>query len=261
MNSVAYVGMDVDKQKIAMALLEATAGKTRDLIVANEPQKVEHYFREALQEHDEVHACYEAGSCGFELYRQLTDLGVIVTVASPGSVPRKSGDRVKTDRRDARKLAKALRNGDLSAVYVPSVADEEARDYLRLYEDMKYDLNRANQRLLHFLLRHGTRWTEGRNWTDAHWRWLRRLEFDSSVARATYEEYLTQIVDLQEKCQRIGEEIERIADQDRYREQVQRLNKKFMRIVLRGRPSQIAATAVAREFAGFIWGAMVGKVA
>jgi transposase len=347
-----------------MALLEANGGKTRDQIVANEPEKITRYFREILGEHEEVHACYEAGSCGFELYRQLTDLGVIVMVASPGSVPRKSGDRVKTDRRDARKLAKALRNGDLSAVYVPSVNDEETRDYLRLYEDMKYDLKRAKQRLGHFLLRHGIRWSEGRNWTDAHWRWLRRLEFDSPVLRTTFQEYLTQIVDLKEKCERIGAEIEQIAQQERYREPVQRLkafkgvetlialslvveigkfdrfekaeqfmaflglvpsehssgdrrrvgsitkagnthlrkllvqaswhyrsyhpssrtlvkrrqglpadlvsyanragrrlNRKFLRIVFRGKPSQIAVTAVAREFAGFIWGAMVGQIA
>jgi transposase len=364
MNSVAYVGMDVDSRKIAMALLEAGAKQTEDRIVANEPQEVERYFSELVKRYETVYACYEAGSCGFELWRQVTELGVVITVVSPGSVPRKSGDRVKTDRRDARKLARALRNGDLSPVYVPSVADEEARDYLRLYEDMKYDLKRAKQRLLHFLMRHGIRWTEGSTWTDAHWRWLRRLEFDSSVARATYEEYLTQIVDLTEKCQRIAAEIERIAQQECYREPVRRLkafkgvetlialslvveignferfekaeqfmaflglvpsehssgerrrvggitkagnshlrklliqsawhyrsyhpnsrtllrrrqglpadlvsyanragrrlNRKFLRIVFAGRPSQIAATAVARELAGFMWGAMLNKVA
>lgn len=364
MNSVAYVGMDVDKQKIAMAMLRNGEKRTEDQIVANKPGEIKQYFAKLLREYDEVYSCYEAGSCGFELWRQVTDLGVVVTVASPGSVPRKSGDRVKTDKRDARKLAMALRNGDLSAVYVPTREEEEIRDYLRLYEDMKYDLKRAKQRLLHFLLRHGIRWTEGRNWTATHWRWLRRLEFNTAVARATYEEYRTQIVDLQEKCERIAAEIEEIAQQEAYREQVQRLkafkgvetlialslvveigrfdrfekaeqfmaflglvpsehssgdrrrvgsitkagnshlrkllvqtawhyrsyhpnsrtlvkrrqglpadlvsyanragrrlNKKFLRIVFRGRPSQVAVTAVAREFAGFIWGAMVGQVA
>lgn len=128
MNSVAYVGMDVDSRKIAMAVLEGGAKQTEDRIVANEPHEVDRYFSELVKRYKTVYACYEAGSCGFELWRHVTELGVVITVVSPGSVPRKSGDRVKTDRRDARKLARALRNGDLSSVYVPSVVDEEARD-------------------------------------------------------------------------------------------------------------------------------------
>ena len=363
-SSVAYVGMDVDNRKIAMAVLEARSSQTKDSMVVNERAKIEGYFGELLGQYEEIHACYEAGCGGFELYRQLSELGVVVSVVSPGSVPRKSGDRVKTDRRDARKLAKGLRNRDLSAVYVPSRGQEAVRDYLRLYEDLKYDLKRAKQRLLHFLLRQGIRWSEGRTWTDRHWRWLRRLAFDSSVRHATYQEYLAQIVDMQEKCERVAAQIEQIAEQESYREPVRRLkafkgvetlvalslvveigsfdrferaeqfmaflglvpsehssgdrrrvgsitkagnshlrklliqsawhyrsyhpnsrvlirrrqglpadlvsyanragrrlNKKFLKIVFRGKASQIAVTAVAREFAGFIWGAMVGRLA
>jgi len=105
-------------------------------------------------------ATYEAGFCGFELYRQLTELGVGCLVAAPGLIPRKPGDRVKTDRRDARKLAKDLRDDELSGVYVPTREDEQVRDYLRLYEDFRSDLRKAKQRLQHFLLRHGPRYED-----------------------------------------------------------------------------------------------------
>lgn len=360
MNSIAYVGMDVDKDKIAMSVFcDRESEPTIESIIANEPAKVESFFRSQGSIARTLLACYEAGSCGFELQRQLTDIGVACQVVAPSSIPRARGDRIKTDRRDARKLSKALRNGDLHGVYVPSRHDEQVRDYLRLFEDVKSDLKKCKQRLLHFVLRHGYRWDEGDKWSERHRRWLRSLQFESPLAAETRNEYLCQIADLEEKRARIAAEIEQIGMQERYAQRVRtlkafkgietltalslivevgdfrrfahakqfmsflglvpsehssgskrrvgsitkagnshlrwllvesawhyrsyrptskrlmhrraglpaelvsyanragrRLNKKFLRLIFKGKPSQVAATAVARELCGFIWGAM-----
>jgi len=101
----------------------------------------------------EVHASYEAGCFGFGLYRQLSAMGVAVLVAAPGLIPRKPSDHVKTDRRDARTIALALRAGQLTGIYIPTAQDESVRDYLRMYEDLRGDLRICKQRILHFLLR------------------------------------------------------------------------------------------------------------
>ena len=116
MNSVHYVGMDVDKEKIVVAKLTSAAKISDECVIANTPQAVEKYFAALAKE--EVMATYEAGCFGFGLYHQLTDLGVAAVVAAPGLIPRKPSDRMKTDRRDARTLALALRAGQLTAVHV-----------------------------------------------------------------------------------------------------------------------------------------------
>lgn len=362
---VSYVGMDVDKSKIVVSVLrDNEAESMMEKIIANSRHAVTELVEQVKAESKEIMACYEAGSCGFELYRELTDLGVACVVAAASHIPRKPGDRVKTDRRDARKLAKALRNGDLTGVFVPSRQDEDVRDYLRLYEDLKGDLRKTKQRLLHFLLRHRIRYTEGTNWTQRHKQWLKQLELDSPLAQQTLDEYLAQIEELEEKLQRIKSGIETVATEKRYAEKVlrlkafkgietltalsliveiidfrrfaraeqlmaflglvpserssgdkrrlggitkagnthlrkllieaawqyrnyhpnskrlkarraevpaniasyahragRRLNKKYLRLIYSGKCSQVAATAVARELSGFVWGAMVEKVA
>ena len=183
MNSVTYVGMDVDKEKIAIAMLGATGSElSRESVIRNEPSAVRKFFTK-LKENGEVFTCYEAGCFGFELYRQLTEMGVACMVAAPGLIPHRPSDRVKTDRRDARTLVRALRNGDLTGVFVPTKKDEGMRDYLRMYEDMKVDLKKAKQRLLHFLLRRGLIFQEGGNWTARHMRWIRSLEMEHPIDR------------------------------------------------------------------------------
>ena len=362
MESVAYVGMDVDKEKIAVALVQDYEDQPRmQRIIRNRGEAIETFFGEVTGRYDQVLACYEAGACGFELHRRVTATGAGCMVAAPASMPKKANDWVKTDRRDARKLAGALRNGDLSPVYVPSREDEAGRDFLRLYEDVKNDLKKAKQRLLHFLLRHEIRYEGGQNWTGKHWQWLRSLKFDSAIAGETFEEYLGEVTHLEEKRRRIATRVEALGSDDRYKEAVsrlrafkgigtltalafileigdfrrfaraeqfmaflglvpsehssgekrrlgnitkagnshlrkllveaawvsrrygapskrlirersdvpahiagyaeragKRLQKKYWRLVHAGRPPQVAATAVARELSGFIWGAMVG---
>ena len=143
MNSVLYVGMDVDSEKIVVAKLAGGSGSNaEEQVIANKPAAVKKYFASLLQA-NEVRAAYEAGCFGFGLYHQLTELGVGAVVAAPGLIPRRPSDRLKTDRRDARTLAFALRAGQLTAVHVPTNEDESVRDYLRMCEDLRDDLRRV----------------------------------------------------------------------------------------------------------------------
>ena len=133
MKSLLYVGMDVDKEKIALAVLRGTNVEVaEESMIRNEASTIRKRFAK-FKEYGEVMACYEAGSFGFGLYRQLTEMDVVCKVVAPGLIPQRPSDRVKTDRRDARTLVRALRNGDLTGVHVPTKKDESVRDYLRMY--------------------------------------------------------------------------------------------------------------------------------
>ncbi|MFI5004110.1 MAG: IS110 family transposase [Solirubrobacterales bacterium] len=141
-----------------------------------------------------VRAVYEAGPTGFGLARAARERGVEVRVVAPGSIPKGSGDRVKTDRRDAIRLARLLAAGELSFVFVPSVEDEHFRDLIRAVEDIRGDLMRARHRLGKFLLRRGERYPgPGASWSAKHLRWLRALRFDDACSQATFVDYLTSV--------------------------------------------------------------------
>src|SRR4051795_13204118 len=139
-------------------------------------------------------AVYEAGPTGFGLARAARARGIDMRVAAPGSIPRGSGDRVKTDRRDAIRLVRLLAAGELCFAFVPSVADEQFRDLVRAIEDVRGDLMRARHRLGKFLLRRGERYpAAGRAWTGAHRAWLRGLRFEDACSQATFADYLTAV--------------------------------------------------------------------
>lgn len=363
MSKVLYIGMDVDKEKIVLSKLTGTATVADESVIANKPQAVKKYFA-AVGKEGAVAAAYEAGCFGFGLQRQLTDLGVAAVVAAPGLIPRKPSDRLKTDRRDARTLAFALRAGQLSAVHVPTKQDESVRDYLRMCEDMRDDLRRCKQRILHLLLRRGIRYEQGGLWTVKHKNWLATLDLGSVLDRHTLDQYLGRLQELESTCAEVAAQVESIAQEEPYREAVRtlcafkgiktlialsfiaeigdfrrfssaaqfmaflglvpsehssggkrrqggitkagnshlrrllveaawhyrsyhptsrvlverrrsldaaiisyvnragrRLNRKYLHLLLRGKRSQLAVTAVSRELCGFIWGAMVGQVA
>jgi transposase len=150
-------------------------------------------------------------------------MGVAVLVAAPGLIPRKPSDRVKTDRRDARSIAVALRAGQLTGIHIPTVQDESVRDYLRMYEDLRGDLRICKQRVLHFLLRRGIRYEKGGPWTVRHKNWLASLEFADARDRKTLDMYLSTMQELEGKCSEAAEEVEQIAAQERYREQTKKL--------------------------------------
>jgi transposase len=136
-----------------------------------------------------VWACYEAGPTGYELARLLRGLGVRCEVIAPSLIPARPGDRVKTDRRDAIRLAGLFRGGQLSSVRVPTVAEEAVRDLCRARADMVIDRTRARHRLGKFLLRHGRVWRDGENWTLKHQAWIRAQRFDDPALTATFGHY------------------------------------------------------------------------
>jgi transposase len=134
-------------------------------------------------------ACYEAGPTGYGLVRLLTSMGVRCDVAAPSLIPRAPGDRVKTDKRDCRRLARLHRAGELVAIRVPTLQEEAVRDLCRARADMVEDLRRARQRLGMFLLRHGQVWRGGSAWTLAHARWLASRRFDDAALMSTFDHY------------------------------------------------------------------------
>jgi transposase len=204
-----FVGLDVHAETISVAVAEKD-GEVRSLgIIPNR----EHSIRKLVTKLGSIgtwRACYEAGPTGYTLYWQLTKLGVECMVVAPTLVPMKAGDRVKTDRRDAERLAKSFRAGELTAVWVPDAAHEALRDLVRAREAAKRDQLRARHRLGKFLLRHGRRPTERMTaWTQRYLDWIRReVKFEQFAQRATLEDYLAEVDHLGQRIVRLEKAID-----------------------------------------------------
>jgi transposase len=186
-----FVGLDVHKKTIAVALVDGAAGAEVRFYgtIANTPDTVRGLCRKLAKDGQALHFCYEAGPCGYGVQRQLTRLGHRCDVVAPALIPRKVGDKVKTDRRDAMMLAQTLRAGQLTAVWIPDEAHEAMRDLVRLRAQAMRDLRKMRQQLLSFLLRHGLSSPYG-NWTKAHRRWLGELTFAHPAQHLAHEEML-----------------------------------------------------------------------
>lgn len=214
-----YVGMDVHAATIAVAVVEGR-GVARALgTIENRPEAVRRLIKK-LGEPSSLRVCYEAGPTGYVLYWQLTKLGVHCEVVAPSLVPVKPGDRIKTDRRDAERLACGYRSGDLTTVWVPSAEHEALRDLVRAREAGKKDELRAKHRLSKYLLRYGQYAPEGcRAWTLTYWRWVRMVKFEHPAQNATLLDYIAEVehqahrIDRLEKA--IDEAIERAPAQMR----------------------------------------------
>src|SRR5215208_1826425 len=194
-----FVGLDVHKKTISVAMAEATTGAEVRFYgtIANTPDTVRRLCKKLTKDGQQLHFCYEAGPCGFAVQRQLGRLGHRCDVVAPTLIPRKVGDRVKTDRRDAMMLAQNLRAGQLTAVWVPDEAHEAMRDLVRLRARLRArlrvqamrDLRKTRQHLLSFLLRHGLVSPYG-HWTKMHRRWLGELVFAHPAQHLAHEEML-----------------------------------------------------------------------
>ena len=188
----AHVGLDVHKDTIAVAV--APAGREAPTYVgevANQPAAIGKLADKLGRQYggELIQFCYEAGPCGYELHRRLTAMGFDCEVVAPSRIPRAPGERIKTDRRDAVKLARLSRAGELTPVWVPDEDQEAMRDLVRARADFKRAELRARQQLGAFLLRHGRRWTRGR-WTRAHYAWLDGQRFERAWQEWAFREYL-----------------------------------------------------------------------
>jgi transposase len=197
MSSVAHrglvhVGMDVSRDAIAVAVLHPDRDVAEVDKISSDEASVRRLFKR-LGRPSGVWACYEAGPTGYDLYRLVTAMRVRCDVVAPSLVPKGSGDRVKTDRRDARRLAGLHRAGELTAIAVPTPAQEAVRDLCRTRGDMVQDLTRARNRLSGFLLRHSAVWRGGSTWTFRHDRWLAGVAFDDPALASTYGHYLATV--------------------------------------------------------------------
>ncbi len=206
---VRFVGLDVHAASIAVAVAEKE-GEVRSLgVIPNRAESVRKLVKR-LGEAGPWRACYEAGPTGYALYWQLTGLGIDCQVVAPTLVPMKAGDRVKTDRRDAQRLAQSLRAGDLTAVWVPDAAHEALRDLVRAREAAKKDQLRARHRLGKFLLRQGRRAAENmKPWTGRYFDWIRsQVRFEQFAQQVTLEDYLGEVDHLGQRIQRLEKAID-----------------------------------------------------
>jgi len=353
---ITTVGLDVHKATVVAAILPRTAARpTQTVTIQNCPKAIERLVGRVSDEARVVFV-YEAGPCGYQVHRQITEMGRNCVVVAPGLTPVRPGDRVKTDRRDAEKLARLYRAGELTEIYVPNCVEEAARDLVRIREDALEDRLRARHRLSKFLLRQGRVYRETKAWGVAHRAWLRRQRFEWQPLQQTFEGNLRAVEEAEARLESLDQQVLDFAQSGPYRTAVRylrslkgvetlgaltlavetldfgrferapaymsltglvsserssggkerrgsitkagnahlrrilveaawsyrlkntvspqlaerrrgcppeviqiarkaqdRLHRKFWRLVSRGKPSQVAAVAVARELAGFVW--------
>ncbi len=209
---IRHVGFDVDSEKIAVAVAEP-GGEVRSLGAIPYTDESVRRLIKKLGPASRLRVCYEAGPHGYGLYWLLAKLGVHCDVIAPTLVPVKSGDRVQTNRRDAEKLARCYRSGDLTAVWVPDAAHEALRDLVRAREVAKKDQLRARHRLGKFLLRRGLRAAAGvKSWTAKHLLWVKTLRFEHAAQEATFLDYLHEVEHAAERVARLEQAIDQAVE-------------------------------------------------
>ncbi len=210
MESILYAGLDVHKKSIEVALAEGgREGEVRRYgRIGGDLDSLDKVVRKLVSTGKELRFVYEAGPCGYEIYRHLISRGYECVVVAPSQVPRRSGDRIKNDRRDAMALARLYRAGELTAVYVPSPEDEAMRDLVRGREDAKRDERKAKQRLGAFLLRHGHRYPGRKTWSQAHMRWISDIRMPHPAQQITMHEYIATIDERGDRVKRLTSQIQ-----------------------------------------------------
>jgi transposase len=219
-NITTYVGVDAHKKDLFIAMLIGDQTTPVTWTVLNEPNAVRRLVRKLERDAPgPVRMCYEAGPCGYALQRQVTTPRLNCQVIAPALIPRKPGERIKTNRRDARKLAELLRAGLLTEVRPPTPAEEAVRDLCRARDDAREDFQRCRHRLGKLLLRRGLHYS-GRNWTRAHRRWIDSLEWAQPAERVVVDDYLLAIDHLEARLIELDTRVTEIAQTDPYREPV-----------------------------------------
>jgi transposase len=209
-SSTLFIGMDVHKDSIAVAYVAQDHGAEVMYLgaIGTRQGDIDQMIRKMQSKAKHLIFVYEAGPCGYWLYRYLMKKGYDCWVVAPSLIPKKPGDRVKTDRRDAVQLARLARSGDLTAVYVPKVEDEAIRDLTRAREDALSDLKDAKFRLKAFLLRQDIRYVGQANGGPAHLRWLSEVVCPTSAQPIVFQEYVRAVHEHTERLQRLEQELQ-----------------------------------------------------
>ena len=240
-SSTLYIGLDVHKESIAVAYAAKDYGA--DVVylgsIGTRQCDIDKLVRQLQSKAKRLVFVYEAGPCGYWLYRYLTKKGYDCWGVAPSLIPKKAGDRVKTDRRDALQLARLMRSGDLTPVYVPKVEDEAIRDLCRAREDVLRDLKAAQLRLKAFLLRHDIRYTGQATWNPAHLRWLSEVVCPTPAQQIVFQEYVRAVNEQTERLQRLEQELQEQVKSWRLNPVVEALQ------ALRGVQFTVAVTTVA----------------
>ncbi|MGH9807415.1 MAG: IS110 family transposase [Terriglobia bacterium] len=235
-----FVGLDLHKATIAVALADGgRQGEVRSFgVIENEPAAIDRLLRKLARPRRTLRFCYEAGPCGYEVYRQLIDAGQDCIVVAPALIPRRSADRVKTDRRDAISLARLHRAGELTAVWVPDSDHEAMRDLVRARRGAVRSVRRGRQRLSGFLLRHG-RTGSAKPGTLAYKRWLTTVHFAHPAQQIVLQNYIDSVTSAEERRDQLTEQIRELLPRWQMADVVNALQ------ALRGFDLVTAATVVA----------------
>ena len=211
--SEVFVAFDVAKTKHAVAIAEGgRTGEVRFLgEVENSGLPIARMIKRLAERHDRLHVCFEAGPTGYGLYRQIQALGHDCMVVAPTLIPKRAGERVKTNRRDAVTLARLYRAGELTGVWAPDPAHEAVRDLVRAREAGANDLRRKRQQLLSFLLRHSRIYSGRGHWTLAHRRWLAGQTFEHAAQQIVFQDAIDAIEDAVQRLRRLEQQLALIA--------------------------------------------------
>ena len=241
-SNILFVGMDVHKESIEIAL--ADEGLNTEVRRYGKIGGTQDALRKALRKlvssGKTLHFCYEAGPCGYEIYRHLMSQGHLCIVVAPSMIPKQPGNKVKTDKRDAVQLARLFRAGELTPVYVPSRDDEAIRDLSRAREDAMIVLKTARQRLKSFLLRHDIRYVGKTSWSEKHLRWLAdEVRLANPTQQIVFQEYVNSTTEAKRRLDRLVIELEQFVTQWRLYPAVQAL------MAMRGVRLIVAVTVIA----------------